>query len=183
MIRYSPNMCYTGQHLNTSWVKSQTEQKHSRGYSVHSWCLNDTIWWDGVWGDFRWVTARGIHYFHGCYRGKILLLETTSRRKTTTQCKIYSRMVTTLSRVARMVDPHPIFERNGDMASLQNPSIHNIILYISNNQTCYNPLSLTAIQKLLEMIGRVRLYPRLLVATVLDSYINQTARSGDHPSM
>ena len=45
-----------------------------------------------------------------------------------------------------------------------------------------NPLRLTAIQKLLEMIGRVRLYPCVLVATALDSDINQTAGSGDHLS-
>ena len=46
-----------------------------------------------------------------------------------------------------------------------------------------NPLRLTVIQKLLEMIGRVRLYLRLLVVTVLDSDINQTTGTGDHPSM
>ena len=38
----------------------------------------------------------------------------------------------------------------------------------------HNPLRPTAIQKLLEMIGRVRLYPRLLIVTALDPDINQT---------
>ena len=39
----------------------------------------------------------------------------------------------------------------------------------------YNPLTTTAIQKLLEMIGRVRLCPSYSFATALDSDINQTA--------
>ena len=46
-----------------------------------------------------------------------------------------------------------------------------------------NHLRPTAIQKLLEMIGRVHLYPRLLVAIALDSDINLTTGSGGHPSM
>ena len=47
----------------------------------------------------------------------------------------------------------------------------------------YNPLRPTAIQKLLEIIGRVRLYPSCSFATALDSDINQTTGSGGHPSM
>ena len=46
-----------------------------------------------------------------------------------------------------------------------------------------NPLRLTAIQKLLEIIDRVRLYPSCSVATALDSDINQTTGSGGHLSM
>ena len=46
-----------------------------------------------------------------------------------------------------------------------------------------NPLRTTAIQKLLEMIGRVRLCPSYSFATALDSDINQTAGSGGHLSM
>ena len=49
--------------------------------------------------------------------------------------------------------------------------------------TVIYPLRPTAIKKLLEMIGRVRVYPRLLVVTALDSDINQTAGTGRHPSM
>ena len=60
-----------------------------------------------------------------------------------------------------------------------------LTLYFAFNMSVFdiNPLRPTAIQKLLEMIGRVRLYPRLLVATALDSDINQTTGSGGHPSM
>ena len=47
----------------------------------------------------------------------------------------------------------------------------------------YNPLRTTAIQKLLEMIGRVRLCLSYSFATALDSDINQTAGSGGHLSM
>ena len=47
----------------------------------------------------------------------------------------------------------------------------------------YNPLTTTAIQKLLEMIGRVRLCPSYSFATALDSDINQTAGSGGYLSM
>ena len=47
----------------------------------------------------------------------------------------------------------------------------------------FNPLRPTAIRKLLEIIGRVRLYPLCLFATTLDSDINQTTGSGGHPSM
>ena len=46
-----------------------------------------------------------------------------------------------------------------------------------------NPLRTTAIQKLLEMIGRVCLCPSYSFATALDSDINQTAGSGDYLSM
>ena len=54
-------------------------------------------------------------------------------------------------------------------------NVYNInILYIYGNH-----LRSMAIQKLLEMIGRVRSYPRLLVATTLNWDINQ----GGHPSM
>ena len=47
----------------------------------------------------------------------------------------------------------------------------------------YNPLTTTAIQKLLEIIGRVRLCPSYSFATALDSDINQTAGSGGYLSM
>ena len=46
-----------------------------------------------------------------------------------------------------------------------------------------NPLQPTAIRKLLEIIGRVRLYPSCSFATALDSDINQTTGSGGHLSM
>ena len=46
-----------------------------------------------------------------------------------------------------------------------------------------NPLTTTAIQKLLEMIGRVRLCPSYSFATALDSDINQTAGSGGYLGM
>ena len=42
----------------------------------------------------------------------------------------------------------------------------------------FNPLTPTAIQKLLEIIDRVRLYPSCSFATALDSDINQTTRLG-----
>ena len=47
----------------------------------------------------------------------------------------------------------------------------------------FNPLTPTAIQKLLEIIDRVRLYPSCSFATALDSDINQTTGSGGHLSM
>ena len=47
----------------------------------------------------------------------------------------------------------------------------------------HNPLTPTAIQKLLEIIDRVRLYPSCSFATALDSDINQTTGSGGHLSM
>ena len=47
----------------------------------------------------------------------------------------------------------------------------------------YNHLRTTAIRKLLEMIGRVRLCPSYSFATALDSDINQTAGSGGYLSM
>ena len=47
----------------------------------------------------------------------------------------------------------------------------------------YNPLTPTVIQKLLEIIGRVRLCPSCSFATALDSDINQTTGSGGHLSM
>ena len=50
--------------------------------------------------------------------------------------------------------------------------------FVSLVDYLYNPLRPTAIQKLLEMIGTVRSYPHLLVATALDSDINQTAGYG-----
>ena len=50
------------------------------------------------------------------------------------------------------------------------------ILYI-------NPLTSTVIQKLLEIIGRVRLCPSCSFATALDLDINQTTGSGGHLSM
>ena len=46
-----------------------------------------------------------------------------------------------------------------------------------------NPLTPTVIQKLLEIIGRVRLCPSCSFATALDSDINQTTGSGGHLSM
>ena len=46
-----------------------------------------------------------------------------------------------------------------------------------------NPLRPTVIQKLLEIIDRVRLYPSCSFATALDSDINQTTGSGGHLSM
>ena len=46
-----------------------------------------------------------------------------------------------------------------------------------------NPLRPTAIQKLLEFIGRVRLYPSCSFATALDADTNQTTGSGGHLSM
>ena len=46
-----------------------------------------------------------------------------------------------------------------------------------------NPLRPTAIPKLLEIIGRVRLYPSCSFATALNSDINQTTGSGGHLSM
>ena len=46
-----------------------------------------------------------------------------------------------------------------------------------------NPLTPTAIQKLLEIIDRVRLYPSCSFATALDSDINQTTGSGGCPKM
>ena len=56
-------------------------------------------------------------------------------------------------------------------------------LYSDIKKALYNPLTPTAIQKLLEMIGRVRLCPSYSFATALDSDINQTAGSGGHLSM
>ena len=57
-------------------------------------------------------------------------------------------------------------------------------LYILFNfEDGINPLRPTAIQKLLEIIGRVRLYPSYSFATALDSDINQTTGSGGHLSM
>ena len=55
-------------------------------------------------------------------------------------------------------------------------------LYSDIKNALYNPLRTTAIQKLLEMIGRVRLCPSYSFATALDSDINQTAGSGGHLS-
>ena len=46
-----------------------------------------------------------------------------------------------------------------------------------------NPLRPTAIQKLLKIIDRVRLYPSCSFATALDSDINQTTGTGGHLSM
>ena len=46
-----------------------------------------------------------------------------------------------------------------------------------------NPRRPAAIQKLLEIIGRVCLYPSCSFATALDSDINQTTGSGGHLSM
>ena len=51
------------------------------------------------------------------------------------------------------------------------------------DEALYNPLTTVAISKLLEMIGRSAYFPRLLVATALDSDINQTAGSHGRPSM
>ena len=59
----------------------------------------------------------------------------------------------------------------------------NISYIYINLQQCINPLRLTAIQKLLEIIGKVRLYPSCSFATALDSDINQTTGSGGHLSM
>ena len=47
----------------------------------------------------------------------------------------------------------------------------------------FNPYRPTAIQELLEIIGRVRLWPSCSFATALDSDINQTTGSGGHLSM
>ena len=47
----------------------------------------------------------------------------------------------------------------------------------------FNPLTPTVIQKLLKIIGRVRLCPSCSFATALDSDINQTTGSGGHLSM
>ena len=49
--------------------------------------------------------------------------------------------------------------------------------------TIYHPLRPTAIRKLLEIIGRVRLYPPCSFETALDSDINQTTGSCGHLSM
>ena len=46
-----------------------------------------------------------------------------------------------------------------------------------------NPQTPTAIQKLLEIIDIVRLYPSCLFATALDSDIIQTTGSGGRPKM
>jgi hypothetical protein len=61
----------------------------------------------------------------------------------------------------------------------------NAILYtlLCANDLLDNPLTTTAIQKLLEMIGRVRLCPSYSFATALDSDINQTAGSGGYLNM
>ena len=59
----------------------------------------------------------------------------------------------------------------------------NSFLNLSFCTSFYNPLTPTAIQKLLEIIDRVRLYPSCLFATALDSDINQTTGSGGHLSM
>ena len=56
-------------------------------------------------------------------------------------------------------------------------------LYSEYKITLYNPLRPTAIQKLLEIIDRVRLYPSCSFATALDLDINQTTGSGGHLSM
>ena len=55
--------------------------------------------------------------------------------------------------------------------------------FIWIHTSAVNPLRPTAIQKLLEIIGRVRLYPLCSFATALDSDINQTTGSGGHLSM
>ena len=47
----------------------------------------------------------------------------------------------------------------------------------------HNPLTPTVIQKLLQIICRVRLCPSYSFATALDSDINQTTGSGGHLSM
>ena len=64
----------------------------------------------------------------------------------------------------------------------------NVHLYINSwnkfsTVTIFNPLRPTAIQKLLEIIGRVRLYPSCSFATALDSDMNQTTGSGGHLNM
>ena len=56
-------------------------------------------------------------------------------------------------------------------------------LYSEYKIALYNPLTPTVIQKLLEIIGRVRLCPSCSFATALDSDINQTTGSGGHLSM
>ena len=56
-------------------------------------------------------------------------------------------------------------------------------LYSELKIALYNPLRLTAIQKLLEIIGRVCSYSSCLFATAVDSDINQTTGSGGHLSM
>ena len=60
-------------------------------------------------------------------------------------------------------------------------SILNITVTVAFSQ--FNPLRPTAIQKLLEIIGRVRLYPSCSFTTALDSDINQTTGSGGHLSI
>ena len=66
---------------------------------------------------------------------------------------------------------------------LKSASMHHLV----NSFTQYfllNPLRPTAIQKLLEIIGRVRLYSSGSFATALDSEdINQTTGSGGNLSM
>ena len=62
-------------------------------------------------------------------------------------------------------------------------TLQNIIQTQKNESCQLNPLTPTAIQKLLEIIDRVRLYPSCSSATALDSDINQTNGSGGHLSM
>ena len=58
-----------------------------------------------------------------------------------------------------------------------------IYMWTLKYRTCLNPLTPTVIQKLLEIIGGVRLCPSCSFATALDSDINQTTGSGGHLSM
>jgi hypothetical protein len=64
------------------------------------------------------------------------------------------------------------------LKKIEDHELHQI-----NNVLSINPLRPTAIQKLLEIIGRVRLYSSCSFATALDSDINQTTSSGGHLSM
>ena len=64
---------------------------------------------------------------------------------------------------------------------LPRPLTHTTSIFL--HLRCLNPLTPTAIQKLLEIIDRVRLYPSCSFATALDSDINQTTGSGGRPKM
>ena len=88
-----------------------------------------------------------------------------------------------------MTNEYILFCRACIKTSFSKWAVENFKIFDSVNiikqQTCKhdNPLTPTVTQKLLEIIGRVRLCPSCSFATALDSDINQTTGSGGHLSM
>ena len=81
--------------------------------------------------------------------------------------------------------------RRGEIGSIhrsilvghRRPNRRQRVIQRVENCIVYNPLTPTVIQKLLEIIGRVRLCPSCSFATALDSNINQTTGTGGLLSM